>query len=114
MFVKRSLAAAAAVVVLAGASTAARADLLFSNGPIVTNPTGGTGTIAGQPISSADGFNVPGSTFLFSTTGIGATQPNGNAVADDFTVGPGGWDAHRHEQPVRPSPPLCARRPNTA
>jgi len=83
------------VVVVActcAAGTSARAQTLYSNGPIVTNPTGGTGTIAGLPISNADGFNVPGSTFLFSTTGVGATIPAGVSLADDFVVPAGGWD----------------------
>lgn len=73
-------------------SACALADQLYSNGPIITNPTGGTGTIAGLPLSNADGFNVPGSTFLFSTTGIGATIPAGVSVAEDFIVPAGGWD----------------------
>lgn len=67
--------------------------ILFDNGPIVTNPTGGTGSIQGLPISQADGFNVPGSTFLFSTTGVNAASAINTAVAEDFTVPEGpGWD----------------------
>jgi hypothetical protein len=60
--------------------------VLHSNGTFVTNPTGGTGSIAGLPISRADGFNVPGSTFLFSTTGVNATNAIGTWLAEDFTV----------------------------
>ena len=51
-------------------SCAGAQDLLYTNGPFITNPTGGTGSIAGLPISNADGFTVPGSTFNFSTTGV--------------------------------------------
>ena len=56
-------------------TTIAAADILYNNGPFITNPTGGTGTIAGLPISSSDLFNIPGQTFNFSTLGIGATIP---------------------------------------
>jgi hypothetical protein len=65
---------------------AAAQELLYSNGTFVTNPTGGTGAIAGLPISRADGFNIPGSTFLFSTTGVNATNAIGTWLAEDFTV----------------------------
>jgi len=65
---------------------------LYSNGPWVTNPTGGTGAIVGLPISNAEGFNIPGSSFLFSTTGTGATVSVNTAVAEDFTVTGDGWD----------------------
>jgi hypothetical protein len=68
------------------------ADTLHDNGPLVTNPTGGTGTIAGQPISNCDGFTVPGSTFVFSTTGVAATVATDSSLAEDFTVPVGGWD----------------------
>lgn len=71
---------------LAACSVAAASDVLYSNGPIITNRTGGTGALAGLPISNADGFTVPGSTFLFSTTGIGETIAANVAVAEDFTV----------------------------
>ncbi len=67
-------------------STALAQTLLHSNGTFVTNPTGGTNAIAGLPISRADGFNVPGSTFLFSTTGVNATNNIGTWLAEDFTV----------------------------
>ncbi|MBI1189339.1 MAG: hypothetical protein GC200_01475 [Tepidisphaera sp.] len=77
---------AAAAIFAACASLANASDLLYSNGPIITNPTGGTGSIAGLPISNADGYMVPGSTFLFSTTGIGETIAANVAVAEDFTV----------------------------
>jgi hypothetical protein len=80
-----------AIAALAG--SAASAQVLHSNGPLVTNPTGGTGAIAGLPISSADGFNMPGSTFLFSTAGVAATHATNTKSADNFTVQAGQmWD----------------------
>lgn len=91
-FVPRILRAGL-VLAVAGA---AQATPLYSNGAFITNPTGGTGSIAGLPISNSDGYTVPGSTFLFSTTGVGATVSSNTAVAENFTVpaGPGGvgWD----------------------
>lgn len=79
------------MVAAAMVGSACAQDVLYSNGPFITNPTGGTGAIAGLPISNADGFTVPGSTFNFSTTGVNcATAPN-TAMAEDFTVPPGGW-----------------------
>ncbi|NBX26101.1 MAG: hypothetical protein EBQ99_08665, partial [Planctomycetes bacterium] len=75
---------AARIALLLTAS--ASADVLHTNGPLVTNPTGGTSTIAGQPISNCDGFTVPGSTFVFSTTGVAATVATDTSLADDFTV----------------------------
>jgi hypothetical protein len=87
---ERFVAVAAALCAAAG--SAASADVLFSNGPVVTHPTGGTGAIAGLPISQADPFTVPGSTFIFSTTGINATHAINTAVADNFVVPAGpGW-----------------------
>lgn len=80
-----------AVVLLACAAGGVHAAQLFSNGPIVTNPTGGTGSIAGMPISNADGYTVPGSSFVFSTTGTNATAAINTAVAEDFVVDQGGW-----------------------
>lgn len=70
----------------------ANAAELFSNGPIITNPTGGTGSIAGQPISQADPFTIPGSSFIYSTTGTNATVAINTAIAEDFVVPAGGWD----------------------
>lgn len=78
--------------VAVGRAGVAAVPVLYSNGEIVTSATGGTGAIAGLPISQADGFNVPGSTFLFSTTGVGATIPAGVSAAEDFVVPAGGWD----------------------
>ncbi len=87
------VAALSAAALLSAAGVAAHANVLHSNGPIITNPTGGTGSIAGQPISNADGFMVPGSTFLFSTTGAGATVATDSSVADNFVVPEGEmWD----------------------
>lgn len=65
---------------------------LFSNGAFITSQDGGTGGIAGLPISRSDPFTVPGSTFNFSTTGVAATVLTNTAVAEDFTVPAGGWD----------------------
>jgi hypothetical protein len=81
-----------ATLALALLVASSSADVLRTNGPIVTNPTGGTGTIAGQPISNCDGFTVPGSTFVFSTTGVAATVATDTSLAEDFTVPEGGWD----------------------
>jgi hypothetical protein len=69
----------------------ARAGTLFDNGPIVTNPTGGTGAIAGQPISTAESFPIGGG-LTAATLGVGATQSALTAVADNFVVPAGGWD----------------------
>jgi hypothetical protein len=82
------LSAALAAVIVGNAT----AQTLHSNGPIITNPTGGTGSIAGLPISNCDGFTVPGSTFIFSTTGVAGTVSTNTALAEDFTVPEGGWD----------------------
>lgn len=87
----RSLALATGVMMALSITTAASAALLHSNGPFITNPTGGTGAIAGLPISNADPFTVPGSSFVFNTTGVGATVLANTAVAEDFTVTDGGW-----------------------
>jgi hypothetical protein len=81
-----------AFVLVAAVASQARAVELWNNGPFVTNPTGGTGSIAGLPISNADGFNVPGSSFLFSTSGVNAAAVINTAVAEDFIVPAGGWD----------------------
>ncbi|MFZ4722693.1 MAG: hypothetical protein ACOYMI_06045 [Phycisphaerales bacterium] len=82
------LSAALAAVIVGNAT----AQTLHSNGPIITNPTGGTGSITGLPISNCDGFTVPGSTFNFSTTGVAATVATTTALADDFEVPESGWD----------------------
>ena len=82
------LSAALAAVIVGNAT----AQTLHSNGPIITNPIGGTGSIAGLPISNCDGFTVPGSTFIFSTTGVAGTVSTNTALAEDFTVPEGGWD----------------------
>lgn len=81
------------VIGMAGLIDVARADVLYQSGTFVTNPTGGTGAIAGLPISQADGFMIPGSTFNFSTTGVAATVATNTAAAEDFTVPEGEtWD----------------------
>jgi hypothetical protein len=79
-------------ITLASGQTAVHAGVLYSNGQIITHPTGGTGSILGLPISRPDGFNVstvPG--FTFVTSGVGASAPLGGAVAEDFIVPAGGW-----------------------
>ena len=84
------------VLALAGtafvAASVSHADVLHSNGTIITDPTGGTGVIAGLPISKADIYNIPTSTSNFSTTGVAATVATNTAAADDFTVPASGWD----------------------
>ncbi len=85
---------AATIGVLVGlaSSVLAAPGPLYSNGPFITNPTGGTGAIAGLPISQCDGFTIPGQTFIYSTLGIGATVAVNVAASDNFAVPPGGWD----------------------
>jgi len=80
---------AAAFALLAAGSFTQAQQVLWDNGPIVTNPTGGTIGIAGLPISNADGFTIPGQSFTFSTTGVGGSYLYDNALADDFTIPPG-------------------------
>lgn len=64
---------------------------LFNNGTIITNPTGGTGTIAGQPISQPQ--LVPNSSVPSTIPGISATAALGIKVAEDFSVPAGQtWD----------------------
>jgi hypothetical protein len=77
---------APAILALSGVSLAQAQTTLWNNGSFITNPTGGTGAIAGLPISNADGYNVPGSTFLFSTTGTNASTRVNTAVAENFVV----------------------------
>ncbi|MCC6323067.1 MAG: hypothetical protein IT438_16715 [Phycisphaerales bacterium] len=84
---------AAAGLFLLALAPLARADVLFDNGGFITDPAGGTGSIAGLPISRADGFTIPGQSFTFSTTGIAATVATGTASADDFLIPDGEqWD----------------------
>jgi hypothetical protein len=86
----RSVICALAATVLAGN---ALADTLYNNGPFITNPTGGTGSIAGLPISNPDPFTFPGVTGTFYTTGVAATVATNTAAAEDFTVPAGEvWD----------------------
>ena len=73
-------------------SSSVQASLLHDNGGFVTNPTGGTSSIAGQPISQCDPFYFPNNPFGFSTTGVGAAASLDNALADDFTVTGQGWN----------------------
>jgi hypothetical protein len=85
----RSLVSIVAVGALASVAPLALADDLYNNGPFITNPTGGTGTIAGLPISNPDPFTFPGVTGTFYTTGVAATVATATASAEDFTVPPG-------------------------
>lgn len=88
----RRLVLGALPLALASLAGSAFAAPLYSNGSFITNPTGGTGTIAGLPISTSDPYTVPGSSFTFATTGVAATVLTNTAAADDFTVPVGGWD----------------------
>ncbi|MBK8464478.1 MAG: hypothetical protein IPL32_01480 [Chloracidobacterium sp.] len=65
------------------ASPSCSPSVLFDNGPLVTNPTGGVG---GAPLSALQtglGLNILG----FGST----TTAPGNTLADDFVVPAGGW-----------------------
>lgn len=84
-------AALAAGVVSVATSEKLHAARLFSNGPLITDPTGGTGPIAGQPLSRADSFPLS-PTLSAATTGVGATHSLGVAVAENFVVPAWGWD----------------------
>lgn len=64
--------------------------LLHSNGPLITDPTGGTGANAGLPISKTEPFPYNG--LLGNTTGTNAAISSNSKLADDFYVPQGGWD----------------------
>lgn len=89
---------ALASLILVSATSVGSAATLWSNGTIVTNPTGGTGPIAGLPISTAENYPLPGSSLNAATTGVaaGTTTISGQSVqlkaADDFYVPDGNWD----------------------
>ena len=74
-----------AIALLLAASTAS-AQELWNNGTWITNPTGGTSTIAGLPISNPEIFFIPGITNGFYTTGVSASAAINSAIAEDFTV----------------------------
>ena len=77
-----------------GSSTAAFAAVprvLHSNGPFITSPAGGTGNIAGQPLSRPESFPLT-PTLNGTSPGINTTISNGQKAADDFLVPDGGWD----------------------
>jgi hypothetical protein len=82
-----------AAVAVVAISASSQGGVLFDNGPVVTNPSGGTGTIAGQPISSPQGIpsSPPGGPTNF-TAGVGASWNENVRVADDFIVSGDGWD----------------------
>lgn len=99
------LVAAVSLVVSSSAFSAT----LYTNGSIVTNPTGGTGAIAGQPISQPQ--LVPNSSVPSTIPGISATAEFGIRVAEDFTVPAGeswnldtltvyGWQSGSPNPPV--------------
>ena len=71
--------------------TLANAAVLWNNGGFVTSPAGGTGSIAGQPISA--GELVANSSIPSRTVGVSATAEFGIRVAEDFVVPAGSaWD----------------------
>ncbi|MDT3696842.1 MAG: T9SS type A sorting domain-containing protein [Ignavibacterium sp.] len=57
--------------------------LLFDNGPLVTNPGGGSGGADLSALQSAIGLG---------TYGFGAQISAGNSVADDFTINGSSWN----------------------
>ena len=57
--------------------------LLFDNGPLVTNPAGGSGGADLSALQSAIGLG---------TYGFGAQISAGNSVADDFTINGASWN----------------------
>jgi hypothetical protein len=83
---KRACAVLAGAVLASVCTVPASAVVLWNNGGYVTNPTGGTGTIAGQPISQ---IQLPSTTFGF---GLNEAAVPPVRLADDFTVGGPGWD----------------------
>ena len=85
---RKQLMSAAAVAVLAMCGSSASAAELWNNGGVVTNPTGGTGTIAGQPISQIE---LPGINYGFSIDESGETFSPAR-IADNFTVSGPGWN----------------------
>jgi hypothetical protein len=81
------------VTLLGMVASSASATVLFDNGPLITNPAGGTSSIAGQPISQPERLARPGDGALVQTlAGRTARAPLGHSVADDFTVPAPGWD----------------------
>jgi hypothetical protein len=87
---KHTLRATSVTLLIA---SSVHADVLFSNGTVITDPSGGTGTIAGQPISVADPYTTStGGTA--SSLGFAATYATNTAAADNFVVpaSTGGWD----------------------
>ena len=80
---KRSASVLSLFLLSTVACTVAGAAPLFTNGPVITSPTGGTSSILGLPISRTE-----------TGTGLGRTSRSfrGEAIADNFTVPAGGWD----------------------
>lgn len=81
-----------AALLLAVTPVAFASGVLWDNGGFVNLPTGGTGTIEGQPISQVVPYiNQAGNTF--GVLSVNATFASGTKVAEDFTVPAGpGWD----------------------
>lgn len=85
-----ALFAAVTLIGLSSTAFAAIPHLLHSNGPLITDPTGGTGANAGLPISKTEPFPFNG--LLGNTTGTNAASSSNSKLADDFYVPAGGWD----------------------
>ena len=74
---KRSASVLSLFLLSTVACTVGGAAPLFTNGPVITSPTGGTSSILGLPISRTE-----------TGTGLGRTSRSfrGEAIADNFTV----------------------------
>ena len=57
--------------------------VLYDNGPLVTNPGAGAGGLDASALQTGLGLTI---------YGFGAQQLNANRIADDFTVPAGGWN----------------------
>jgi len=92
-FVRLVVVSAASALVINSSACAA---LLFTNGNIITNPTGGTSGILGQPVSQQEATLIPSvGTALVADRKNNFNQQAGGlgqAVADDFVVPASGWD----------------------
>src|SRR5687768_11031323 len=85
---KRACALLAGVTLASACVVPASADLLWNNGSYVSNPTGGTGAIAGQPISQIE---LPSTIFGYGHNEAAVPPVR---LADDFTVPSPGWDVN--------------------
>jgi hypothetical protein len=82
-------AALALAVTLPVAATTASAQVLFDNGPLVTNPGGGNGGRDLSRLQSNLGLSLFG-----TSANVNAPPPGPFRVADDFTVGGQGWNVN--------------------